>query len=575
MVSQIVRAGKATMADWLIMFRPVETFEFAVPSPDMVNEIDVYGPEDLELGETGEETGGMRPGPAILWGILISDSENGLLEAPIIAIAAQKGSEPAYPNDAVCPAILSGILSSELSTKAMTNGFSNLPESRALDVITIINLWIDAGYECQLPVEKNAFGRTVTDSKPIQYTPPETRGPFIVQDSPGKGQGVFAAREVDKGERILVDKPFFVVSKPYTPQKVLNEFERMPLARRQQYMQLYCPDRLDDIHLTDVMCIFEANCFNIGESAAMFLTATRFNHSCLPNTYYSWSEKRGEIVFHAMIDTPEGEELTICYGRPFLTRLERQSQLRIYNFSCCCSACQTETAFSRASESRRLDMRALNEQIIMFQSRLNEALMLYGLQDPLTAILRLIAIIKEEGLHGELMTPYRDAAECLKGRGNFQEAFEFAQVELEEEVVCLGNDSEVVQKTIEYIEELETMLRKAKAKDLEVQEYEDDAENFEWGVESASGKDSDAEAQEPEQDLGEKKFKKPDSDKHAPEKQVESESKRTEVAVIGLEKDLPAQTVEEVHEDPSSHANDSEAAQMDSRSSSPRLVRKK
>ena len=79
-------------------------------------------------------------------------------------------------------------------------------------------------------------------------------------------------------------------------------------------MQLYCPDRLDDIHLTDVICIFEANCFNIGESAAMFLTATRFNHSCLPNTYYSWSEKRGEIVFHAMIDIPEDEEMTICYG---------------------------------------------------------------------------------------------------------------------------------------------------------------------------------------------------------------------------------------------------------------------
>ena len=513
-----------------------------------MNKTDVDGAEDLDFGEMGGETGRMLPGPAILWGILLSDSKNGSPEVPIIGlVAAQEGSEPAHSDDAAArslsgspigPAILWGILSSELST--MTNRFSNLPDSSKLDKNTIINLWIDAGYECQLPERENPFGSTVTDSKLIQ-SPTETRGPFVVRKSPGKGQGVFAAREVGKGERILVDKPFFVINKPYTPRKVTTEFERMPLARRQQYMHLYCPDRLDDIHLTDVMCIFEANCFNIGESAAMFLTATRFNHSCLPNTYYSWSEKRGEIVFHAMIDIPEDEEMTICYGLPFLTRLERQHQLRNYNFLCSCSACQTKTPFGLESESRRLNMRALNDQIIMFQSRLNEALILYGLQDPLTAISRLITTIKEEGLHGELMAPYRDAAECLKGRGNFREALEYAHLELEEEVVCLGNDSDVVHKTIEYIEELEIELENAKEKERQLQD-------FEWDVENTSGKDSDADIQGPEEST----------------------------AVMELEKEPPAEAEEqEVHGAAGSNENHSEYAQMDSRSSSPRLVRKK
>lgn len=290
---------------------------------------------------------------------------------------------------------------------------------------------------------------------------PDPVGPYIVEESPGKGQGIFAARDLDKGERILVDKPFLVVTKPYNDRKVLNVFESMPLARRKQYMQLYCPNRLDDICLTDVMCIFEANCFNLGDKAAIFLTATRFNHSCLPNTYYSWSEKRGEIVLHSMIDTPKGEEMTICYGDPSCTRLERRSELRIYNFHCTCPACQTESPFGQASESRRRAMRALTEQITtMSQCDPNDddASPIPGTRDPLTAILRLIETVKEEGLHGELMTPYRDAAECLEGRGDIEGAVRFARLELREEVVCLGRDSEVVEQTAEYIERLETQL---------------------------------------------------------------------------------------------------------------------
>ena len=284
-------------------------------------------------------------------------------------------------------------------------------------------------------------------------------GPFIVKESPGRGQGIFSARNVGKGERILMEKPFFVVSKEYNQQTVLDAFEHMSLSRRKQYMQLTCPDRWDDIHMTDVMRIFEANCFNIGNRAAMFLTATRFNHSCVPNTYYSWNENRSEIVFQVMIDISENEEMTICYGNPFRTFLQRRHELRIYSFRCHCPACQIETPFGQASQSRRLTMRDLEEQIIMFQSMLNEALLCYGLRDPLTVILRLIQLIKEEGLHGELMTPYRDAADYLKGRGNIEEALKFAHLELEEEVVCLGNDSDVVHKTVEYIKKLEVELK--------------------------------------------------------------------------------------------------------------------
>ena len=475
--------------------------------------------------------------PAMLWGILISECErgsecgeaneakNGSLDAATTGLAYQEQQETAQPNETAErpfaePAILWGILSSAVSPQAMNDGSVNFTESEVLDMDAIVNIWLAAGYDCQLPLEETAAGSAVTDAMLIDggesmqpYQSPDPIGPYIIKESPGKGQGIFAARHVVKGERVLVDKPFFVVTKPYNARTVLEEFQRMPFARRQQYMQLHCPNRSDNTNMIDVMCIFEANCFNIGSAAAMFLTATRFNHSCLPNIYYSWSEKRDEIVLHSMTDIPEGEEMTICYGRAFCTRDQRQSELRIYNFYCGCPACQTETASGKASESRRLVMKALNDQIIMFQSMLNEALLVYGLQDPLTPVLQLIGLIKEEGLHGELMTPYRDAADYLRDRGDYEEALTFAHLELEEEVVCLGDDSDVVYRTIEYIEELEQELEKAKG--AEMQEYEDTEELEPDALDDRDNEpaDSDAEIQSPEQTHGAK----------APEAEAEAE----------------------------------------------------
>ena len=105
-------------------------------------------------------------------------------------------------------------------------------------------------------------------------------------------------------------------------------------------------------------------------------------------------------------------------------------------------------------------MRELEERIYAHQSVSDEAQLSYGAQDPLMAILRLIELIKEEGLHGESMTPYRNAADCLKARGNVKEAIKYARLELEEEIVCFGKESEVVASTRAYIADLEVALSK-------------------------------------------------------------------------------------------------------------------
>ena len=502
----LVESNHFTVAD----HGPLDPVTCAASNWEIASKTTVHSAEDLELEQTVETPEEMLPGPATLWGILLSETP---------------------------------------PTKAVTDDSSNVTGSGMPERQAIIDVWAAAGYDCQLPEEYYAASPNMTNAMLIDdevqmqsyQSPDPPTGPYIVKKSPGKGQGVFAARDVRKGERVLVDKPFFVVTRPYDKHKVLLQFERMPLPRRRQYMQFYCPDRTDNPYMTDVMRIFEANCFNIGDKAALFLTATRFNHSCLPNMYYSWNEKRNKIVFHSMIDIPDGEEMTICYGFPFLTCVERHSQLRFYNFWCRCPACQTETAFGGASESRRLKMKALNEQIIMFQNNINEALMIYGLQDPLTAVLRLIDVIKEEGLNWELMIPYRSAADYLRGRGNFEHALEFAHLELEEEVVCFGDDSEVVLATIEYIEELERALEEEKEE--EAQENDEDREQIgrqdktTASVEESVGPDVEIQGPEEEQEteLGEDLLRDPIGDMHALETQPHHELKERSTAVVEFE----------------------------------------
>ena len=354
----------------------------------------------------------------------------------------------------------------EVSSQATSND-GRPSEAKALDREATNKFWDAAGYNVELTTEGSGDTSTMRDvtlindddGEPTEtYQPPS--GPYNIKEAHGKGQGVYASEDIPRGTRILVDKPFFVVTKPYNLSTIMDKFEHMSFTRRKSYMQFSCPDRPDDKQMSDVSRIFEANCFNIGYSAAIFQTGTRFNHSCLPNTYYSWSEARQELVFQAMIDVKQEEELTIAYGRSFLSHRERRSELRNYNFRCTCPACQLDTPFGQASESRRLIMKALDEQIYMCHTALNEGLPTSYLHDPLSPILELVELIKEEGLRGELMAPYRGAAELLKGRGDWEEALVFANKQLEEERTCLGEDSDVVGKTREYVEDLEKMTGK-------------------------------------------------------------------------------------------------------------------
>ena len=427
------------------------------------------------------------PGPAALQGASVSDRD----EEPKCGEQSEikpESSDPAGTDDLASerdfkvppsdesaerlpagPATLWGILQSD----------AELAERDKPDMNTMIDLWRAAGYDCpspspdeeeRAPPSPASVDATPSDTaKPIIFQSPQAPnpplGPYTIAASPGKGLGVFASLPLTKGSLILTDSPILAIQKPYTDHSILRHFETLPLPTRLQYMSLFCPDRSGDISATtDVVRIFDANSFAIGAHAAIFLTATRFNHSCVPNAYYSWNARDNRIELHAMVDVPCGEELTICYCHPFLTRQERTAELRMYDFRCSCPACDVSTPFGQESEARRLEMRDLEGWISTYYGQ--SAAPFFSHHGPTTnapdglspALLRLVSLVKDEGLHGELMNPYRDLADHLKSRGEFAEALAFARLELEEEVVCLGEGSEVVRSTRAYIADLETAV---------------------------------------------------------------------------------------------------------------------
>jgi hypothetical protein len=85
--------------------------------------------------------------------------------------------------------------------------------------------------------------------------------------------------------------------------------------------------------------------------AALFLKASRINHSCRPNADFNirWLEDRGVLIrITANRDVQCGEEICISYLPAGLRAGERRRRLREnWNFDCNCDACVAEAGRCR------------------------------------------------------------------------------------------------------------------------------------------------------------------------------------------------------------------------------------
>ncbi|MCJ1239947.1 hypothetical protein MMC14_007946, partial [Varicellaria rhodocarpa] len=194
-----------------------------------------------------------------------------------------------------------------------------------------------------------------------------------IRPTPNKGLGMFASRSIERGERILCERPLFKPSRLPALLKELHDiFFNLSDEDQRSYLQLHAAqiqiDRAaDDVgttvpeevreRLREVLAILRTNAIHLNSetgtdpgTGGVFRIASRINHSCCPNTLFIWNSRIGCLTVQAIKAIPIDEEITIAYVETVFNRHYRQQRLERYGFICACSACDETSTIGKASK---------------------------------------------------------------------------------------------------------------------------------------------------------------------------------------------------------------------------------
>lgn len=141
------------------------------------------------------------------------------------------------------------------------------------------------------------------------------------------------------------------------------------------------------------LSIFMTNAMGCENGGAVFETASRFNHSCIPNAYFSWSKANGVEQIYAIRDIEAGEEITLSYCDPLYEYSQRCWEFQHYDFTCLCPACSDlddPNSFGAKSRQRRWRLAELEDG----------ANCPGDFRDKLSDKIEMARLLNEEGLSG-------------------------------------------------------------------------------------------------------------------------------------------------------------------------------
>jgi hypothetical protein len=174
---------------------------------------------------------------------------------------------------------------------------------------------------------------------------------------PGKGQGLVASRDVEKGTRVLSESPLLTVpGNTGIVGPMLKAFEGLALPDKQtfgslhRYMHPLHSQKLAQFfgkpiaEINPLVFVVIATFINNHLGNHVFLQGSRINHSCVPNLEWAWNVNINQGTFHAIKSIKVGEELTISYIRGAnWTKEKRALALQKWDFACSCPSCDNST----------------------------------------------------------------------------------------------------------------------------------------------------------------------------------------------------------------------------------------
>ncbi|KAL2070227.1 hypothetical protein VTL71DRAFT_13253 [Oculimacula yallundae] len=192
---------------------------------------------------------------------------------------------------------------------------------------------------------------------------------YVLQDVPGKGQGLIATKQISKGTRILSEKPMIVL-----PENKLNMRE-LQTSISQQVATLDRDQKRAFLSMHNLypysnsaeqyIGIYHTNSLPADDGfGGIFMYACRINHACNNNAQKSWNGKIKRHTVHALREIASGEEITITYVSPLKSLKVRQEILQErFQFTCMCHLCSLPLKECQASDRRLGEIQRLDNVI--------------------------------------------------------------------------------------------------------------------------------------------------------------------------------------------------------------------
>ncbi|KAG4443254.1 hypothetical protein IFR05_001297 [Cadophora sp. M221] len=179
---------------------------------------------------------------------------------------------------------------------------------------------------------------------PAPLRDPDTIGSLIeIRESEDKGLGVFALCDIPPRTVLLCESPLVVLQDNGARADPLDAtVNALSPERKKTFFSLYSYSRSKHESLS--RSIVYSNGYSIKNDLAtgLFETASRINHSCVPNSQYTWKDSIGKIVFWNRFKLLAGEEVTVDYGH------KKKYLKRIYGFDCICGGCTDSGSDARS-----------------------------------------------------------------------------------------------------------------------------------------------------------------------------------------------------------------------------------
>jgi hypothetical protein len=257
-----------------------------------------------------------------------------------------------------------------------------------------------------------------------------------VRQTASKGLGVFAARDLPRGTKIIIEEPLVSVPVPEMVPgqgfKILDmissledAYEALSPKQQKAFINLHDFKLPGEENQNPLLTIFRSNAYNTGDSnVGLFPKIARINHSCRPNSGNWWSDKAGHRVIYAARDISKDEEITVSYIPLLKKAKDRQQRLSQYGFLCDCPGCQSLESDKRRTKIADL-LESLEQKLPPSSTRKTSTY-----ERLAEKALTLLDLIEEEGLTDYSARALHIAAVFAQRLGNIEGARYYAIEEL-------------------------------------------------------------------------------------------------------------------------------------------------